>query len=1259
MARQLKATPSCPEDLTACQRSLMDDATQLHKDLQSKRSSFLSIAMAYTPDPRSALQDIAKVKEQVSGITNEDAMAYATSLLKPGEPKTLGLLHTSVFHWMYTEESFWRGVPDNKRVLRLAKSMIASSFRADSPISSRTLDLSAKEGDEGILCFRLLFGDGSARGLAAWVVWMLILRRLQELPTKDPAMEKLLHSILNIPTNFELHGDGSKQALLLAQAARQNQHAQVLPVDTMQWIGLIRDFTGVPLGGPLIGTKGRLVQILETMMAAYNSLPEVEAYSVEPAAKRQRSRRGKKPAGDQVEATEGRDKDLKIGNRRLQAMRLFLNGATEESFKLLRAHLIWAADFRYSVLSDEILGTPWFYVDSHLPPEHLPKEQDILIRDAGSQAAEQLIQPGYSKLPLYHDTPLTVEQFDLMIQKAVRVFEDDTAHLEREDSRLRFRPSVDQWVSTRRVIQRWTESIRECAKADLSEGDFTLLQATILDGDALDATVLSLLNRYPKTFHIGLLPEIEADYKPSFDESAMALRTKQTKAWSAKCDVFIAELAMDWELLQNTHRGCHSLCEILRWTELDHKRQQATVGKELVEQRMKKCFPMLRLNAWDLLAANMSVLIQEFERERGVLQGTRRCVALLDFNAPGSRDALKLPQMLNSLATLMTVLGQDNCVLYAWMANHPKEDSDVPVDEDEQICANLMRRAGFSEQVRIRMSFDMPESVAKKLSNQDWWGDARLAFIPGPKANFWQLRSELTRKRRVDAIPSLPLPKDFVEVSTMNADEDINSGERRHDAAERHAQRGPNVAESQLAAILTKSAFNDGVLSEWLEPKDELIVLDLTPHVGDRALGTLKFTKTSASEALGLIRHVIVSVGARGHGPKAAAFTEARVQHKIAREWMDRTLVLHETRFSANGFVTEHPVHPNDSVPPPSEEVLQSIPGVLAAWRGLSKLEFKVCEVQASKVVIQPQRLSEFQGAPVPVSEEIERCRAHHVDQFQDLLSHMATSVDLQGKPKGEQEATLQDGRTLPAILDVANALSEFDSEEKLKSIAKITCEVKALGDKGLMVLFDEAASTVYFLAQAADMVLTEGFLVGGFGGGHVLPRTTDHPKAVPWSLPSGDKTWVQLARVGDNAEGGGEQQAKFTSGTLYSVVRELEARFPGRLIKLTSFGELRPTGTAGRHSYTLEFPEDSPQHQARDFVPSSHHKEGRHTIAANAFTPLAHPKGIGEGILKVAWRLTFDPVGAVLKCHKPHIVVGRRVELRRGRPAKVLWGAA
>jgi hypothetical protein len=287
-----------------------------------------------------------------------------------------GVHPTCVVQWRYDSSSMWRGPPDNVRVLRLVRSILSSRFRADSVVASRTLDMSAGEAGVKVVTFRLAFGDGAARGVAACVAWSLILHRVKDIPPKDPAVLDLVDSLMAIPTNFETHGDGSERAALVAQAARQNQAAQALPVNTIEWIGMVLEYAGLTIGSSTVATTS-ILRHLDQMMQAYNEHPDVESYALEPASKRMRRSRGKNSGPADAEAEEdGHDRGLKVGTRRIISMRNFLSAGTASGLEILREHLQWVGDVRLSVLSDDVLRQKWFYVGSlPLPPgpPHCPR----------------------------------------------------------------------------------------------------------------------------------------------------------------------------------------------------------------------------------------------------------------------------------------------------------------------------------------------------------------------------------------------------------------------------------------------------------------------------------------------------------------------------------------------------------------------------------------------------------------------------------------------------------------------------------------------------------------------------------------------------------------------------------------------------------------------------------------------------------------------------------------------------------------------
>ena len=137
--------------------------------------------------------------------------------------------------------SLRRGLNDNKKLARLARSMIAAGFKQDEPIRSRTFDL---RSDNVILAAQLLFGDGQARGLSARLAWPTIRGHVRANPDLmwEPTSMQIMQSLLNIPTVFEQTGEGSHEDLMVAQVIRQHVKATyALPTNTRMGRGDLED----------------------------------------------------------------------------------------------------------------------------------------------------------------------------------------------------------------------------------------------------------------------------------------------------------------------------------------------------------------------------------------------------------------------------------------------------------------------------------------------------------------------------------------------------------------------------------------------------------------------------------------------------------------------------------------------------------------------------------------------------------------------------------------------------------------------------------------------------------------------------------------------------------------------------------------------------------------------------------------------------------------------------------------------------------
>ena len=738
----------------------------------------------------------------------------------------------------------------------------------------------------------------------------------------------------------------------------------------------------------------------------------------------------------------------------------------------------------------------------------------------------------------------------------------------------------ETWLSYRKIIQAWDESICKVAAKDLPKADYDMLAEAVLTGNHMDAEILCMLNRRPRVFHLRMLPTCAVEV--GSDEVAADIAKAHVEAAAAKLKLFEAELRSDWAALREAETAKQQLKELLHWLDLEHRRTQAALGEALVAKRMAKTHPVVQVEGWDKLASQLGLLVRSWDADSP--DCPRRAILWLDFNTPHARDSLRMPALAAAMGNAARVLGPENTIIFVWMPSYSKEDSVKGPDDDEVEIVSLLKRAGFCVQRRIRMLLAVHPSVANKTTELDWWADGRMGVLAKEEkglSNWWFGNSELARTRRVADSPMLPQTKDLVALTSMNADEDVNQDARAPDVAAKCAQRGPGVAEVQLAALLAKTP---------LGPKDETVIIDLMPYVGDRAIGVYNYAKSPAAENQGRFRHVIVKMTGSPKDERAALFTVRRLANIITKEWLRRSIVLHDTVRDMRGE-TEVAVYPSDVVPPPTDEQLRSIKGGAAAWRGLAALEFKTCFVRGSKVKIQPARLADFEGAPLEVHDQLDALTASHERDYEDLL------VELEG----QEQAALQDSRQAPADEPPAGdptggtELVTYGSEEELKGTATITHSARS-ADRAVTILKDDKEN--YFLMTTKDKhVLKEGTHVGGVGGGAVVAEDGELKRCWPWWLPKADKTWVELNRPPVEGDDSAKAALKYTAGTLYSVVRELEASATSPP-KLTSFGALMPSGSPGRHEYKFEFPRDHESHEKLAFVPSpgAHPPTNTHT---------------------------------------------------------------
>ena len=541
----------------------------------------------------------------------------------------------------------------------------------------------------------------------------------------------------------------------------------------------------------------------------------------------------------------------------------------------------------------------------------------------------------------------------------------------------------EQWLIYRKVIQAWTESIANVAAKDLQPAEVEALESAVLRSNRMDAEICSMLARRPRTFHLNMLPTCQSEAKA--DEVAQEVAKAHTEASHAKLAVFQAELRADWILIDEMRTAKDQLKELLVWMELEHKRKQLDLAAKYVQIRMDQTHPRCTADKWDTVPSQLSLLARLWDHELQAKGGQRYTIIWVDFNTPFSRDALKLPAIMSCVANTVKIMDPRFTIAFLWMPNCAREGNATNTAEDDErdICA-LLTKVGFANTRRTRMLLNLHPSVAKKTSELEWFMDGRLAAMDTAKdrddgiGNWWLAHSDLARTRIVPDAPVLPLSKDLIPLTSMHENEDINQEARAPDLQAKCAQRGPHVAETQLLALLAKAP---------LTAKDEVVVVDLLPYVGDRAMAAHSIVKTATTEVRAKLRHVIVGVTSETKaGRKCAEFAAARVSNTMTNEWFAKQLVLHDKVQSATG-ITDVPVHPCDACPPPTPEQLRTIKGGEQAYKGLAAIDFRVCVLQGAKVKIRTARLADFQGSTRDVQAALDKITSEHTREYEDMLS--------------------------------------------------------------------------------------------------------------------------------------------------------------------------------------------------------------------------------------------------------------------------------
>eukprot|EP00435_Cladocopium_sp_Y103_P035532 s2077_g9.t1 len=361
----------------------------------------------------------------------------------------------------------------------------------------------------------------------------------------DATAFQVFESLLKIPTLWEATASGAHDALI-KQAFRQNVKGSFIkPLNVVQWfdIVLVAAYPGGdveqllsfenPLNRKDVGK--RLVKTFEILLAGFESKVNAEGIVVgqQQATKRRRVKRtsesGKQDSNADVAV---KDREIKIGTQKQNAIKHMCNYCTFESYRALQCHLSF---FSESSVNESVLS--WKHLWTTTPPADgmCPSEAEEYARRAGAAASAKLVPPrlmclcySFQNCPrskqLEFGGELSPADHNLIMEKLISIHEDTLSN-----NHGCAKITVDTLWTYRFVVSSWTRTIAECCSTDLKPPDFENVRDA-----ALDSQIKTCIKQWPMAWNVTMLPDVAAlatDQAAAHEDKESLVETAEKEEW--------------------------------------------------------------------------------------------------------------------------------------------------------------------------------------------------------------------------------------------------------------------------------------------------------------------------------------------------------------------------------------------------------------------------------------------------------------------------------------------------------------------------------------------------------------------------------------------------------------------------------------------------------------------------------------------------------------------------------------------------------
>ena len=108
--------------------------------------------------------------------------------------------------------------------------------------------------------------------------------------------------------------------------------------------------------------------------------------------------------------------------------------------------------------------------------------------------------------------------------------------------------------------------MRMCCQKDLQQEEFAELEKAILYGDAMDAQILGIIKRFPKSFHIGMIPDMRTNFARTYvDAEAQEQIEAEHAKWQAELRLFKGNLILGKKRSSSTRWSSTPVNSMTSW----------------------------------------------------------------------------------------------------------------------------------------------------------------------------------------------------------------------------------------------------------------------------------------------------------------------------------------------------------------------------------------------------------------------------------------------------------------------------------------------------------------------------------------------------------------------------------------------------------------------------------------------------------------------------------------------------------------------